>query len=86
MSISEPPHPAKRETSSPYIILTRPICANCGATMRLVRIDLHPLYLTCEVCRFDCPCGATQSNTVDHRRASVVLKTKALPGETQPST
>ncbi len=56
-----------REVTSPYIVLTRPICTNCGATMRLVRIDLHPLYLDSEVCRYDCACGATQSNTADHR-------------------
>jgi hypothetical protein len=68
--MSPPPLPdptPSRDASSPYIVLTRPVCTNCGAIMRLAQIELHPIYLQCEVCRYDCRCGAIQSNTVDHR-------------------
>jgi hypothetical protein len=76
---------SRRNASSPYIILTRPVCKACGSTMRLVRIDVHPVYLHSEVCCYDCTCGATQSNTADHR--SVLAHVSAtFFGEGQPSS
>ena len=64
---SDPRSPYDR--AAPYIVLVRPICGHCDAMMRLVRIELHPLYLQSEICYYDCRCGASQSNTADHMRS-----------------
>ena len=53
--------------TSPYIILTHPICESCGRTMRLVCIERHPQWLRTEVCSYDCECGASERKPVDHR-------------------